>query len=74
MIWRITDGILDASWYQKPYSSRRILNFESCHFLLSILKIAQGFFNRAIRLSRESKRDLSINKGVELLKNNDYPL
>ncbi|CAG5093185.1 Protein of unknown function [Cotesia congregata] len=37
------------------------------------LGVAQGFFNRAIRLSHESMVSISINKVRHLLLNNNYP-
>ncbi|XP_044585993.1 uncharacterized protein LOC123266030 [Cotesia glomerata] len=73
LVCRTDSGELKTSWYQKPYSSERVLNFKSNHPLSQKLGVAQGFFNRAIRLSHESMVSISINKVRHLLLNNNYP-
>ncbi|CAD6236753.1 GSCOCG00012477001-RA-CDS, partial [Cotesia congregata] len=70
---RTGSGELRTSWYLKPYSSGRVLNFKSNHPLSQKLGVAQGFFNRTIRLSHATMVAVSIDKVRHLLINNNYP-
>ncbi|GBP17307.1 hypothetical protein EVAR_17795_1 [Eumeta japonica] len=54
MAGRAEAGSLITSWFSKPYSSNRILNYNSNQVLSQKLGVAQGFLNRAIRLSHET--------------------
>ncbi|CAG5093129.1 Protein of unknown function [Cotesia congregata] len=73
LIYRSVDGELVTSWYNKPCSSGRILNFMSNHPLCQKLGVGLGFLNRAIRVSHQSKVEVSVNKVKELLLRNGYP-
>lgn len=73
LIWRSPGGELITTWYNKPFSSGRILNFNSNHPLSQKLGVAQGFLNRAIRLSHELKVEFSVNKVKKLLSMNGFP-
>ncbi|GBP48398.1 hypothetical protein EVAR_36832_1 [Eumeta japonica] len=66
LVEKSTTGELITSWYKKPYSSGRILNFNYNHPPSQKLGVAQGFLNRAIRVNHESK----VNESVPLVKDN----
>ncbi|XP_046435222.1 uncharacterized protein LOC124187022 [Neodiprion fabricii] len=73
LIERSEDGDLITSWFKKPYSSGRILNFNSNHPLSQKLGVAKGFLNRAMRLSHVNKTKESIRMVRKLLSSNNYP-
>ncbi|XP_046435958.1 uncharacterized protein LOC124187815 [Neodiprion fabricii] len=73
LIERSEDGDLITSWFKKPYSSRRILNFNSNHSLSQKLGVVKGFLNRAMRLSHVNKTKESIRMVRRLLSSNNYP-
>lgn len=74
LINRLTSGDLTTGWYNKPYSSGKILNFKSNHPLCQKLGVAQGFFNRAIRVSHQNRLKESVDKVKKLLSANGYPV
>ncbi|CAG5083581.1 Protein of unknown function, partial [Cotesia congregata] len=55
------------------FGERRVLNLKSNHPLSQKLGVAQGFFNRAIRLSHVNMVAVSTGKVKHLLMNNNYP-
>ncbi|XP_046485286.1 uncharacterized protein [Neodiprion pinetum] len=73
LIERSEDGDLITSWFKKPYSSGRILNFNSNHPLSQKLGVVKGFLNRAMRLSHVNKTKESIRMVRRLLSSNNYP-
>ncbi|XP_044594004.1 uncharacterized protein LOC123271684 [Cotesia glomerata] len=66
LVERTRSGELRTSWYQKPYSSGRVLNFKSNHPLSQKLGVAQG-------LSHATMVAVSTDKVRHLLMNNNYP-
>lgn len=74
LVWRTEEGSLVTSWFRKSYNSGRILNYNSNHPLSQKLGVVQGFLNRAIRLSHDSKVEESVDMVRRLLLSNNYPI
>lgn len=65
-------GSISTSWYQKPTSSGRMLNFLSAHNLNQKVATATEFVNRVFSLSSSVTNDnIAIIK--KQLRNNNYP-
>ncbi|CAD6208583.1 GSCOCG00010569001-RA-CDS [Cotesia congregata] len=73
MIIRKDDNSILTSWYVKPTSSGRCLNYYSNHPLSQKISIIKGFMFRSLSLSSEQFHIENLGKVEKLLKNNNYP-
>jgi hypothetical protein len=69
----LTDNSLSTCWYNKPYSSNRLLNYYSNHSRNTIKGVAQNFVNRVFRLSSVEYKLENIHTIFKTLSLNSFP-
>lgn len=73
LITREIDNSMSFNWYHKPTHSGRILNFVSHHPFAQKMNVAKNLFRRILTISDEKYKNANLEKGVCLLKRNNYP-
>ncbi|XP_055714230.1 uncharacterized protein LOC129808475 [Phlebotomus papatasi] len=72
MLHRSQDGHISTTWYSKPISSQRMLNFHSLHPVSMILNVARNFVRRVRSLT--SAADVDPDEiAKRILRKNDFP-
>ena len=64
---------ITTNWYHKPYSSNRLLNYNSEHSMQQKISILINLKNRIFTLSDDIYKHSNIRKFREICAQNDYP-
>ncbi|XP_055714925.1 uncharacterized protein LOC129809142 [Phlebotomus papatasi] len=73
-IHRDTENNLRTTWYAKPYTSQRILNYNSGHPLNMIINVGKNLAKRVRSLTTESQNSTDTTKTIfTILRKNDFP-
>ncbi|XP_055714728.1 uncharacterized protein LOC129808846 [Phlebotomus papatasi] len=71
-IHRGENNSLSTTWYAKPSSSLRMLNYRSGHSLHTIINVGRGFIKRVRALTTKSGENTNDNI-ARILRKNDFP-